>query len=72
VASVDWVGIVAVGRATVVAVVAVVLFGDELLGLLLQAATKTATMPMATAAVAFRYPRRVIMCLASTGDRLSE
>jgi hypothetical protein len=55
VASVDWVGMEAVGRATVVlgaAAVVVVL----LLELLLQAAARTAMAPMVAATMALRIP----------------
>jgi hypothetical protein len=47
----------------VVAVVAVVLFGDDLAGVLLQAAARTATVLSVKATTALLNPRFVNMCL---------
>ena len=61
-ASADWVGMVAVGRATVVVAVALEAVVVELLGLLLQAAATTATAPIVATTAPFRRPRREITC----------
>src|SRR5664280_2080696 len=56
-ALVDWVGMVAVGRATDVVVVAGAAVVDDVLELLEHAAARTVTAPMLAATATFRKPR---------------